>query len=130
MTSNPNALEANDLETSETTDLETAETTDLDAANQRITELETTLRHATARATRMEIASKHGLTFDRATEIFTSDDPEQLAAMEVAYAAGVTAARAATNPTRRRIVFADDPHKPAPPPKNYKAMAAELKKRA
>ena len=105
---------------------------ELKQAHERIAELESSSRTAAARAARMEIAVKHGLTFDRAAEIFDTDDPTAIAEMEKAFAAGAATARneaeAEPRHDRKPIVFADDPNKPEPPARDYKAMAARLKK--
>ena len=107
-----------------------------EAAISRASEVEQRLQELMEKETaarldvrRMSLAVDFGMTRDQAAKVFTASDEETLAAQEAAYRAG----RDAAAPTSAESTVTRDegsPGQPGPPKKDYKALAAELRKRA
>lgn len=98
------------------------------AAEQKLQEMTEKETAARLNVRRMTLAVDLGLTKQEAEEVFTAADEETLAAQEAAYRAGRQSVPKSAESTGTRDEGGTG--QPGPPKKDYKAIAAELRKRA
>ena len=98
------------------------------AAEQRLQEMTEKETAARLNVRRMTLAVDLGMSREKAEEVFTATDEETLAAQEAAYRAGRESAPKSAESTGTRNEGGTG--QPGPPKKDYKAIAAELRKRA
>lgn len=98
------------------------------AAEQRLQEMTEKETAARLNVRRMTLAVDLGMSREMAEEVFTATDEETLAAQEAAYRAGRESAPKSAESTGTRNEGGTG--QPGPPKKDYKAIAAELRKRA